>query len=112
TQAEALADRVDTIFALMQGCETIDALKARINAMFVDSDNEPRPTLTLSTVHKAKGREWTRVYVLGMHQYMPSKWARQQWQKQQETNLIYVALTRAMSELIVVDVAAKAERAA
>ena len=34
---------------------------------------------------------------------MPSKWANSDWQIEQENNLIYVAITRAMKELIYVD---------
>jgi superfamily I DNA/RNA helicase len=33
----------------------------------------------------------------------PAKWARQDWQKQQEVNLCYVAATRAMSELHLIE---------
>jgi superfamily I DNA/RNA helicase len=54
--------------------------------------------LTLCTVHKAKGLEWNRVYILDEF-LMPSKYARQAWQQQQETNLQYVAVTRAKQEL-------------
>jgi DNA helicase-2/ATP-dependent DNA helicase PcrA len=72
--------------------------------LFQDSDDpkKPRNAVTLSTVHKSKGREWPRVFLLGQEKYMPSKYARQAWQLEQEMNLIYVAYTRAMSELIFV----------
>ena len=69
-------------------------------------DNEP--TLTLSTCHKAKGREWQRVAILEP-ELMPSKWARQDWQYQQEQNLIYVAYTRTQSELFIMKPQPKAE---
>lgn len=99
TQAEALQDRVQTLFVVMDECQTIGQLRQKIVDMFMDSDSEPRPTLTLSTVHKAKGREWEHVYLLDRNAYMPSKWARQEWQLEQEDNIIYVALTRAKHEL-------------
>lgn len=102
TQAEALGDRVQTVFVLMEGCQTVKCVTDKIVAIFLDSENEPRPSLTLSTVHKAKGREWDRVFVLGRYEFMPSKWARQDWQMEQEENLIYVAYTRAKSELFLV----------
>lgn len=107
TQADALQDRVETIFVIINSqppAHTVEELKARIQSMFLDSDNERKPTLTLSTVHKAKGREWPRVFVLGYHQYMPSKWARQQWQLDQEYNVMYVAITRAQEELVMINV--------
>lgn len=50
--------------------------------------------ITLSSIHKSKGREWTRVYILDSN-LMPSKWARKEWSKIQEKNLTYVAITRA-----------------
>jgi len=54
--------------------------------------------LTLCTIHKSKGMEWNRVFILDCH-LMPSRYARKGWQKVQETNLIYVAHTRAKTEL-------------
>lgn len=104
SQAEALTDRVDTIFVIADACQTVDELRSKIASMFIDGDNEKKPTLTLSTVHKSKGREWKRVFVLGRNAYMPSRWARQNWQLVQEANLIYVAYTRAMEELVLIDV--------
>jgi DNA helicase II / ATP-dependent DNA helicase PcrA len=104
TQAEALRDRVDTVLVLADGCQSVDDLCRRIVDMFVDGDNEQRPTLTLSTVHKSKGREWGRVFVLGDNVYMPSRWARQDWQQEQERNLMYVAYTRAQRELVFANV--------
>lgn len=112
TQAENLMDRIETIKAIMDSvppAATIQELRDRIAAMFVNADDQAKPTLTLSTVHKAKGREWPRVFILGRYDYMPSKWARQDWQQQQEQNLIYVAVTRAQQELIHI---AEAENAA
>lgn len=37
--------------------------------------------------------------VFQVKMYMPSKWAKRDWQKRQEKNLIYVAITRAKMEL-------------
>jgi superfamily I DNA/RNA helicase len=108
TQAEALIDRVDTALAIADQCKTVDELKNKILTMFQDADDNgtAKKTLTLSTVHKSKGREWPRVFILGGNKYMPSPWARKEWQQAQEANLIYVAYTRAQQELIHVPVAA------
>jgi superfamily I DNA/RNA helicase len=103
-KAEQVRDRVDTLLALMQGCPDLACVEKKIEDMFKDDDLEVKKTLTLSTVHRAKGREWPRVFVLGRFQFMPSNFARQQWQLVQEDNLIYVACTRAKSELVYVDV--------
>jgi DNA helicase II / ATP-dependent DNA helicase PcrA len=98
-KAEAVVDRVAciaTVIASMPETErTIPALVARIEGMFSDTNG----VLTLSTAHKAKGREWRRVAIL-RPELMPSKWARQDWQQVQEQNLIYVAWTRTKDELI------------
>lgn len=99
-KVDAINDRVDTLLILMDGCHTIDEVVRKINQMFQDTNGEQKRTVTLSTVHKAKGREWDRVYILGWAKYMPSKWATLQWQKDQERNLQYVAITRSKGELV------------
>ena len=58
-------------------------------------DEKRRGLLTLSTIHKAKGLEWPTVFILDARTLMPSKWAQLPWQKVQERNLQYVAVTRA-----------------
>lgn len=78
--------------------DTVDTLIANIEALFSD-EGTSGTRLTLATVHKSKGLEWDRVFVLDAHMYMPSKWAKSGWQRQQETNLCYVAATRARREL-------------
>lgn len=105
TQAEALQDRVDTVRVIADTCKDVGELRQKIADLFQDANNEAKPTLTLSTVHKSKGREWKRVFILGRDEYMPSPYARQQWQALQEANLIYVSYTRAQSELVLVNTA-------
>jgi DNA helicase-2/ATP-dependent DNA helicase PcrA len=75
---------------------TVDELIRRIESLFSDNN---RGLLTLCSVHKAKGLEWPTVFILDRDEYMPSKWAKQEWQRKQETNLIYVAITRAKLHL-------------
>jgi len=59
---------------------------------------EPGRGTTLSTVHKAKGEEAERVFIYGP-ELIPSKFAKDDASLQQEHNLLYVAITRALSEL-------------
>lgn len=98
-KAESLADRVETIKVIASGLSDdapLGELVARINDLFEDTEpGTPSRHVTLSTVHKSKGREWERVYIYGRNKFMPSKFARQQWQMEQEINLQYVAITRA-----------------
>lgn len=104
---EELTDRIETLLVLIESMKPsapIRELEDVINGLFRDTPGGQRETVTLSTIHKAKGREWPRVFLLGRNRYMPSKYARQDWQLEQETNLIYVAVTRAQEELIEVRV--------
>jgi DNA helicase II / ATP-dependent DNA helicase PcrA len=101
-QADNLTDRIETIVTLMNNSKDLDDLRAQVATMFVDTDGNTRKTLTLSTVHKSKGREWERVFILGRDEFMPSPYARQQWDLDQENNLIYVAVTRAKDQLVYV----------
>jgi superfamily I DNA/RNA helicase len=57
---------------------------------------------TLSTIHKAKGLEAETVWWLNRED-CPSRWAKQDWQKQQEQNLMYVATTRAKLHLRMIE---------
>ncbi len=84
-----------------EGKGKVSDLVEFIQGMFGDTKIGQKPKcLTLATAHKSKGREWKRVYILGQSKYMPSKWARKDWQMAQEINLQYVATTRAQREII------------
>jgi DNA helicase II / ATP-dependent DNA helicase PcrA len=98
-KAEALKDRVDTLLVVAEGFPDdagLEEIVKVLNDLFRDGGNG----VCLSTVHKSKGREWPRVYLLGRNKFMPSPFARQTWQVDQERNLMYVAVTRAMDELV------------
>jgi superfamily I DNA/RNA helicase len=94
-KAENLRDRVDSIFTVIkrlpENKRTVPNLIGQLNSMF--SDDDGRPVLILSTIHKAKGREWDTVAVL-KPELSPSKHARQEHEYQQELNLMYVRDTR------------------
>ena len=94
----AIMDKVDCIEILSAGLgdePTVAGLIAAIERIFSD---DVRGT-TLATVHKAKGLEAPRVFILEPS-LMPSRWARQPWQQEQEANLQYVAVTRALETLV------------
>lgn len=101
-KAEALRDRVDSLLCIIEHLpetrRTVAALREYIKGMF----DEREGVLTLSTVHKAKGREWPTVLII-RHDLMPASWARQEWQQVQEQNLMYVAYTRAKARLIIAE---------
>lgn len=103
----ALRDKVNILRFLMSMATDIDALTARINHIFKydievgeEEKNEAiiKDSIILSTVHKAKGLEADRVFII-MPKDMPLR-SSQPWQYQQEMNLKYIAITRAKNELI------------
>lgn len=103
-QAGLLGDKADTIRVFMSQLgedATVPELIREIERMFVDANGGTARMITLATVHKAKGLEWERVFVLDAGEFMPCPWARGNacWEMQQERNLMYVAATRAMREL-------------
>jgi hypothetical protein len=99
-RGEAAQDQVETLHVVMDRCReqyrnaVVDDAVVEIDRMFGKAD---KSGVLLSTIHKAKGLEWPRVYWLRM---AASRRQRQAWQEQQETNLNYVAATRAQAELI------------
>lgn len=101
--AQSLNDKAETLRVLCEGFERMSDVRARIKQMFQDTEGDKSNTLTLSTVHKAKGREWDHVYILDYARRMPSKMARMAWEQDQETNIIYVAFTRAKKTLTLID---------
>ena len=107
---QATEDKADTILCLIaalrgEGKHLVSDFETFVTSLFGDTkDGEIQKVLTLSTIHKSKGREWDRVYILGQNKYMPSKYAKKDWQMQQERNLQYVACTRSKSELVFIEV--------
>jgi len=98
-KAEGVKDRVDCILTVIENLDelsrTVPQLIGKIEGLFSDHNG----VLTLCTIHKAKGKEWTRVAIL-RPDLMPSKFARQEHQMVQERNLDWVARSRAMEHLI------------
>lgn len=107
---QSVEDKADTIVCIIdslmaEGKQAVSDFETFVANLFGDTkDGEAPKVLTLSTVHKSKGREWDRVYILGMNKYMPSKYAKKDWQMNQERNLQYVGVTRAKQELVFIDV--------
>jgi DNA helicase-2/ATP-dependent DNA helicase PcrA len=95
-------DKVETLRVIMDACREEKRHKVTDVVAYIDnifSDNVSG-ILTLSTIHRSKGREWKRVYWLDRFNTCPSKYAQMDWEREQEINLQYVAATRSMGELI------------
>lgn len=84
------------VFVRCSGASTVPELIEAIDKMF--SDDNVQRAVRLSTIHKAKGLEADRVLMLD-NWLLPSKYAKKDWQKEQESNLSYVAITRSKSFL-------------
>jgi superfamily I DNA/RNA helicase len=88
-------EKIEIIEMLSFGAEDKDEVISKLQAIFSD---ENKSGVQLSTIHKSKGLEADRVFII--HQdLMPSKYAIKDWEREQEKNLIYVAYTRAKSYL-------------
>lgn len=96
---ESLWDRVEGLYACFEAFHDIynvDGFKEAVNNLFSDTHS----TITLSTIHKAKGLEADRVVFLHP-EFCPMSWQGQNEEMyQQERNLQYVGLTRSKHTLI------------
>jgi superfamily I DNA/RNA helicase len=108
-KAESVGDRCDMLSDLAQdlmhhGRKYTRDLVNHIELLFGVNRREGEHILRLCTVHRSKGREWDRVFLIGRNRYMPSMFAHSEWEMEQERNLQYVAVTRAKKELVEVEV--------
>lgn len=87
-------DSIKALEILAEGLTSARDLHDRIENVFAESADG----VCLSTIHKAKGLEANNVYIL-CETLMPSRLATQDWEKEQEQNLMYVAYTRAKYKL-------------
>ena len=95
-QRGALDDKYECLRTIATSCRSVDECITKIDTLFT---SEPKANcLVLSTGHKAKGQEWQRVFILDQH-LVPSRYAVTQAELWQEGNLLYVMVTRSMSEL-------------
>lgn len=65
----------------------------------------------LSTIHRAKGLENNRVFIINYNELPFKRLEQKEWEKIQELNLKYVALTRSKNELFLVQSARQALQA-
>lgn len=106
SKLQLLEDKLETLIILIERCQfiqktTVYDLQCLIKSMFSDSTEDNLPNVVvLSSIHKSKGLEFERTFILGNDQFIPSKYANQDWQLEQEENLKYVSITRAKKELV------------
>ena len=80
-------------------CPTLTHILKKIKAYVSDKDNPIR----LSTIHRAKGLEENRVFIIDYDKMPYDRPGFQEWEKTQEVNLKYVAVTRAKETLFLVE---------
>jgi DNA helicase-2/ATP-dependent DNA helicase PcrA len=85
-------DTVETLAAVAQDARSVSDIESKIYSLFQDSDSKgAKPAVVLSSVHKAKGLEWSRVFLL-QATFKPGR-------SEEESNIYYVALTRSKKHL-------------
>ncbi len=80
-------------------CPSILELLKKIRAYISSNDNP----IKLSTIHRAKGLEENRIFILNYNELPLNRTDQKDWEKEQELNLKYVAVTRAKKELFLVE---------
>ncbi len=121
TKLILIQDRIECILCFTEGSVTLEDVEAKIKKVFgakdcprcKDSFDEgkncpkcktpgiPRAGIKFSSVHKAKGQEAKRVFLLQVEgASMPHPMAKKAWEQEQEMNIKYVAVTRAIDELV------------
>jgi len=80
-------------------CATLTHVLKKIKAYVSDKENPIR----LSTIHRAKGLEENRVFIIDYDKMPYDRPGYQEWEKTQEVNLKYVAVTRAKETLFLVE---------
>lgn len=88
TRLQFVADQVEVVLALCEGAATVSELEARVEELF--SDDKSRGAVLCGTVHKMKGLEAERTFLLE-GTFRPGVG--------EESRLRYVAITRAKSRL-------------
>jgi len=91
-RADLVSDQVEAILAIAEGEPTVEAVRRKLESLFRDDDATTK--VVFSTVHKAKGLERDRVFLL-TSTFRPSR-------STEEANIWYVAVTRAKQELYLV----------
>jgi len=92
---ERVSDQYETLCSLMDGLDSADAIISRIEMLFEDTKDNDGRKIILSSVHRSKGLEADRVWLLEdtffSRRKKPPQWA----SADEEENIEYVAITRA-----------------
>ena len=92
----AITDRYECLKFFADNSDTVEQIVERIDAIFVKDSSDG---YKLSTVHRAKGMEFSRVFILDSNNFMKTHPKMMPWEQRQLQNLMYVAITRAKEKL-------------
>jgi len=92
-----MQERVFIVKLLFRRYKSIQAVEEHLKDIFVDNIGQG---ITLMTIHRSKGLENKRIFLLKMDELIPSKYARTVDELRAESCLEYVAITRSQGELI------------
>lgn len=98
-----ITDKVDCLHAFINSgdIKSVNDLITKTNSIF--TDNADVQGIRLSSIHKAKGLEAERVFFINNENApCPHPMAKTAWAREQESNLLYVGITRARAELVFV----------
>ena len=88
---DSVDDKAKCLYEFIKHFTSLSELKENIQKLFSDGENGK---ITLSSIHKAKGKEWDDVYILkDTLRYF----------NQEEKNISYVAISRARRSLFLVE---------
>jgi superfamily I DNA/RNA helicase len=91
---QTVEDQCATIRVICESVSGYNDIFTKIESLFADKGKG----VTFCTVHKSKGLEAENVFIL-RPDLIPHPMAKLPWQQVQESNLEYVAITRAMKKL-------------
>ena len=96
-----IIDKHSALIALARHHKDLSEIQKHLKSLYPNpNDRSYRPAeVQLSTIHRAKGREWPKVLFLDP-QLIPSKYSKSEAELLQESNLAYVGVTRAQEELV------------
>ena len=95
----SITEKATVLRALASAHKDLASMQKHLGKLYPDpKSKEYRPAdVHLSTIHKAKGKEWPSVLFLDQH--LIGKNATSDWEQKQESNLAYVGVTRAQRDL-------------
>ena len=94
-----IGEKFAVLTTLAKTRKDVEGVKKHLTKLYPDpNDKSYRPAdVHLSTAHRAKGKEWPQVLILDPQLF--GKYAKSEQEIEQEQNLAYVSVTRAMQEL-------------